>query len=78
LLRVLLKGCCDTHEVAPKLIASSADLDRLSAGERKGIPALSGWRLDVFGQHAIDLMEGRLALAYRKGQIAWLHTENDA
>ena len=76
LLRVLLKGCCDRHDVAPKLIASSSDLDRLSAGEREGIPALEGWRREVFGQHAIDLVEGRLALAYRNGQIAWLHADD--
>ena len=75
LLKVLLKACCDHEGVAPKLIANSADLDRLSAGERKGIAALEGWRREVFGQHAIDLMEGRLALTYRKGEIAWLHAD---
>jgi ribonuclease D len=75
LLKVLLKACCDNEGVAPKLIANSSDLDRLSAGERNGIMALEGWRRDVFGQHAIDLMEGRLALTYRKGQIAWLHAD---
>ena len=74
LLKVLLKACCDKHDVAPKLIASSGDLDRLSTGERDGIQALEGWRLDVFGQHALDLMEGRLALTYQDGEIAWLHT----
>jgi len=76
LLRVLLKGCCDKNDVAPKLIASSSDLDRLSAGERDGIQALEGWRREVFGQHAIDLVEGRLALAYRNGQIAWIHADD--
>jgi len=76
LLRVLLKACCDKHDVAPKLIASSSDLDRLSAGERDGVPALAGWRREIFGQHAIDLIEGRLALTYRDGEIAWLHAEN--
>ncbi len=76
LLRVLLKGCCDKNEVAPKLIASSSDLDRLSTGERDGIAALEGWRREVFGQHAIDLVEGRLVLIYRNGQIAWVHVDD--
>jgi hypothetical protein len=40
--------------------------------------ALEGWRREVFGQHAIDLMEGRLALTYRKGGIAWLHADTTA
>jgi ribonuclease D len=78
LLKVLLKACCDHQGVAPKLIANSTDLDRLSAGERKGIAALDGWRREVFGQHAIDLMEGRLALTYREGEIAWLHADDAA
>ncbi len=76
LLKVLLKACCDRENVAPKLIASSSDLDRLSAGEREGIAALEGWRREVFGQHALDLMEGRLALTYRGGEIAWLMTDD--
>ena len=76
LLKVLLKACCDKHDVAPKLIASSSDLDRLSAGERDGIQALDGWRREVFGQHAIDLVEGRLALTYRDGEIAWLQADD--
>ena len=76
LLKVLLKACCDKHDVAPKLIASSSDLDRLSAGERDGIQALDGWRREVFGQHAIDLVEGRLALTYRDGEIAWLNADD--
>ena len=73
---MLLKACCDKHDVAPKLIASSSDLDRLSAGERDGIQALDGWRREVFGQHAIDLVEGRLALTYRDGEIAWLNADD--
>jgi ribonuclease D len=76
LLKVLLKACCDRENVAPKLIASSSDLDRLSTGEREGIAALEGWRREVFGQHALDLMEGHLALTYRDGEIAWLMTED--
>jgi ribonuclease D len=76
LLKVLLKACCDKHDVAPKLIASSSDLDLLSAGERDGIQALEGWRREVFGQHAIDLVEGRLALTYRDGEIAWLQADD--
>ncbi|MEY8843246.1 ribonuclease D, partial [Cribrihabitans sp. XS_ASV171] len=52
--------------VAAKLIASSADLDMIAAGERD-VPALSGWRYEVFGEDAMRLCEGRIALA-AKGQ----------
>ena len=66
LLRVLLKAKADGEGVAAKLIASSADLDAIAAGDRD-LPALQGWRGEVFGADAILLCEGRVALA-AKGQ----------
>jgi ribonuclease D len=66
LLRVLLKAKSEQEGVAARLIASSADLDAIAAGERE-VPALQGWRRQVFGEDAIQLCEGRVALA-AKGQ----------
>ncbi|SDN91039.1 ribonuclease D [Lutimaribacter pacificus] len=66
LLRVLLKAKTETSGVAPKLIASAADLDALAAGQRD-VQALHGWRREVFGADAERLCEGRIALA-AKGQ----------
>lgn len=66
MLRVLLKAATDEAGVAPKLIAASADLDALAAGERD-VPALHGWRRAVFGDAALQLCEGKVALAV-KGQ----------
>jgi ribonuclease D len=63
MLRVLLKARSDDEDVAQKLIASSADLDALAAGERGGIAALKGWRNEVFGKQAIQLCDGEVALA---------------
>lgn len=62
MLRVLLKAKAEQDGVAQKLIASSADLDALAAGERD-LPALKGWRKEVFGKDALELCEGRVALA---------------
>jgi ribonuclease D len=61
LLRVLLKARCEQTGVAQKLIASAADLDVLAAGKRD-VPALKGWRAEVFGKDALRLCEGHLAL----------------
>ncbi|MBJ3763963.1 ribonuclease D [Maribius pontilimi] len=61
LLRVLLKAKAETAGVAQKLIATSADLDLIAAGERD-VQALSGWRKKVFGRDALRLVEGRLGL----------------
>ena len=62
MLRVLLKAKADQEDVAQKLIASSADLDLLAAGQRD-IPALKGWRNEVFGRDALQLTQGKVALA---------------
>ncbi|MEX0286956.1 MAG: ribonuclease D [Paracoccaceae bacterium] len=66
LLRVLLKSKSEESGVAAKLIAPSADLDMIAAGER-GVAALQGWRHEVFGEDALRLCDGQIALA-AKGQ----------
>ncbi|MEL7258399.1 MAG: ribonuclease D [Pseudomonadota bacterium] len=68
LLRVLLKAKTEEYSVASKLIASAADLDAISAGERD-VPALGGWRYDVFGADALRLCSGKVALAAKNGMI---------
>lgn len=69
LLRVLLKAKTEATGVAPKLIASAADLDGISAGERD-VSALKGWRRDVFGEDALRLCEGKIALTANGAQVA--------
>ncbi|MBE0413946.1 ribonuclease D [Yoonia sp.] len=66
MLRVLLKAKTDNEGVAQKLVASSADLDALAAGERD-VPAMTGWRREVFGNDALQLCDGKVGLAV-KGQ----------
>ena len=68
LLRVLLKAKTEEYGVASKLIASAADLDAISSGERD-VPALKGWRNEVFGRDAMRLCEGRVALAAKGKSI---------
>jgi ribonuclease D len=75
LLRVLLKMKAEDHGVAQKLIAGSEDLDRLAAGERKDMPVLKGWRNEVFGQHALQLLNGELALTAENDRTVLRHTK---
>ena len=64
LLRVLLKARAESAGVAQRLIASSADLDALANGTpEEAIPALHGWRFEVFGADALRLKRGEIALA---------------
>ncbi|MFN6978748.1 MAG: HRDC domain-containing protein, partial [Gemmobacter sp.] len=62
LLRVLLKAKAEESGVAARLIASAADLDAIAAGERD-VPALHGWRREVFGEDALRLCSGEIALS---------------
>jgi ribonuclease D len=62
LLRVLLKQRCEDFEVAQKLVASSDDLEAIAADDKAAVPALHGWRHDVFGADALALKHGMLAL----------------
>lgn len=68
LLRVLLKAKTESSGVAPKLIASAADLDAISAGLRD-VPALKGWRAEVFGNDALRLCNGEVALSSKNGAV---------
>ncbi len=62
LLKFLLAARCEEHAVAPKLVASSDDIDRIATDETGDIPALHGWRRAIFGDDAMALREGRVAL----------------
>ncbi len=63
LLKVLLKMKCDQHHVAQRLVASAADVEAIAADDDADVPALHGWRRQVFGEDALRLKNGGLALA---------------
>lgn len=69
LLKVLLKMKCDQHDVAQKLVATTADLERIAADDDADVPALHGWRREVFGEAALALKRGELALSLRGRKI---------
>ncbi|HEY7665424.1 MAG TPA: ribonuclease D [Xanthobacteraceae bacterium] len=69
LLKVLLRMTAEQHGVAAKVIATVHDLDRIAADDHADVPALSGWRRELFGEKALALKRGRLALAIEKGRV---------
>ena len=65
LLKVLLKLIAEKHGVAPKVIANSEDIEKIAAeGEKADVAALSGWRRDLFGDTALKLIKGDVALRF--------------
>jgi ribonuclease D len=69
LLKVLLKAKCEEHGVAQKLVATSADLERIAADDAAEVAALRGWRREVFGDAALALKHGKLALAAKDRKV---------
>ena len=79
LLRVLLKRQCETYDVAPKLIASLHDIEAIALYDHADVPAMTGWRYDIFGGLAQQLKRGEIALKLdgKKVDVFKSHTSND-
>jgi ribonuclease D len=69
LLKVLLRMTAEHHGVAAKVIATVDDLDRIVADDAADVPALKGWRREMFGEKALALKHGQLALAIERGRV---------
>ena len=69
LLKVLLRMTSERHAVASKVIATVDDLDQIAADDQADVAALHGWRRELFGEAALALKHGRLALAIEKGRV---------
>ena len=70
LLKVLLRMISESHHVAAKVIATVDDLERIAADDAADVPALTGWRRELFGVKALALKRGDLALAIERGKVA--------
>lgn len=69
LLKVLLKAAAARHRVAPRLIAGADELERIAAEDEPDVLALKGWRRQLFGEDALRLKRGQLALTLAGGEV---------
>ncbi len=69
LLKVLLKMISESHGVASKVIATVDDLEAIANDDRADVPALTGWRRELFGETALRLKHGKLALAVNQNHV---------
>ncbi len=74
LLKVLLKRQSEAFGVAPRLIATAQDIEAIAAGDRD-VPALDGWRREIFGDMADRLLRGEVALRLKNGAIDLVETK---
>lgn len=77
LLKLLLKIRSREIDIASRLLTKSDEMEALAAGLRD-LPILEGWRYEVFGKDALELVEGRLAFAVRKGKLIMTHVDDMA
>jgi ribonuclease D len=75
LLRVLLKMKCERHHVAQKLVASAADIEALAESDTADVPALHGWRREVFGEDALALKHGKVGLTTDGNKVRMVKLE---
>jgi ribonuclease D len=69
LLKVLLRMTSERYAVAAKVIATIDELERIAADDKADVPALHGWRRELFGEKALALKHGKLALAVEDGRV---------
>jgi ribonuclease D len=77
LLKTLLRLRAEAAHVAPRLIANADEIERLAAHEDDDLPALHGWRHEVFGKDAIALRKGELAIAVENGDAVVVELEEE-
>lgn len=77
LLKLLLKIRTREIDVAARLLTRSDEMEALAAGVRK-LPVLQGWRFEVFGRDALELVEGKLAFAVKGGKLNMTHIDDVA
>ena len=76
LLRVLLKHITESEKIAPKLIASYDDLDALARDDNADIKLLKGWRRELFGNVALKLKTGEIALSIKDKKMQLIHLKD--
>ncbi len=77
LLKVMLKMRCEQMGVAQKLVATVGELERFATGDENS-SLLNGWRRELFGDLALALTEGRVALTVLNGQICIIPQDEEA
>ncbi len=73
-LKLLLKVQCVQHDVATRLVADSEDIEAIALDDAPDVPAMKGWRFEIFGKDALELKAGRVAIGLKNGKIEKFQT----
>ena len=75
LMKVLLKLVCEKNGVASKVVATVDELDAIAAADDADVPVMKGWRRELFGEQALALKHGRLALSFDGRKVVAVECE---
>ncbi len=78
LLKVLLRQVSEGHGVAARMIATVDELEAIAHDDDAAVPALEGWRREIFGRRALEMKHGRLALTVERGKVVALEWQDEA
>lgn len=78
LLKVLLRQVSEGHGVAARMIATVDELEAIAHDDDAAVPALQGWRREIFGRRALEMKHGRLALTVERGKVVALEWQDEA
>jgi ribonuclease D len=67
-LKLALKVACENEGIAPKLLASSAEIDAIAVDDNADVPLMHGWRREVFGSLALDIKHGKACIGIENGR----------
>jgi ribonuclease D len=78
ILKLLLKLVAESNGVAPKIIATVDELEKIAADDNADVMALKGWRKELFGNKALKLKHGKIAISYQKRKIVLIDLEKNS
>ncbi|WP_119307602.1 ribonuclease D [Cohaesibacter haloalkalitolerans] len=75
LMKVLLKLISEQHGVAAKIIATVDDLEKIACDDDAEVTAMKGWRREMFGQYAIKIKKGEIALRLEGKRVGMIECD---
>lgn len=68
IIKLALKVVCGREGLAPKLVASAADIDAIAEDDAADVPMMQGWRRELFGNQVLAIKRGEAAIGFRGGR----------
>ncbi len=68
-LKLALKVVCEKEGIAPKLVASSSDIEAIAESDTADVHMMHGWRRELFGNLALAIKRGEAVIGFQRGRV---------